>query len=109
MCICLCVKRFVSVPLGILPIGSFPPTVVYIVVCQLVRSVYIQRWPLTSIKIPIIKIRWSHDSLIFIMQISIPGKTVFVLRPGPAGTSTLQPKLYTLWDFTLFKWVATGI
>ena len=32
---------------------------------------------------PIIKIRRSHDLLIFIMEIPIPGKTVFILRRGP--------------------------
>ena len=31
-------------------------------------------------RIPIIKIRQSHDCLIFIMQIPIPGKMVFILR-----------------------------
>ena len=38
---------------------------------------------LVNIGIPIIKIRWSHDHLIFIMEIPIPGKTVFILRWGP--------------------------
>ena len=36
-----------------------------------------------SIRVPIIKIRRSHDRLIFIMEIHIPGKTVFILRQGP--------------------------
>ena len=31
------------------------------------------------------KMRRSHDSLIFIMEISIPGKTVFILRRGLDG------------------------
>ena len=35
---------------------------------------------LTSIGIPIIKIRRSHDPLIFLMEILIPGKTVFILN-----------------------------
>ena len=34
-------------------------------------------------RIPIIKIRRSGDRLIFIMEITIPGKTVFILRRGP--------------------------
>ena len=38
---------------------------------------------LTSIGISIIKISQSHDHLIFIMEISIPGMTIFVLRQGP--------------------------
>ena len=37
----------------------------------------------TSIAIRIIKIRWSHDLLIFIMGISIRGKTVFILKWDP--------------------------
>ena len=36
-----------------------------------------------SIGIHIIKIRRSHDRLIFIMELSIPGKTVFIYRHGP--------------------------
>ena len=32
---------------------------------------------------PIMKERWSHDPLIFIMGIYIPGKMVFILRQGP--------------------------
>ena len=38
---------------------------------------------LTSVGIPIIKIRWSYDHLIFIMEIPIPGKTVCILKPTP--------------------------
>ena len=37
----------------------------------------------TSIGIPIIKIRLSHDRLIFIMGIAIPEKTIFILRWDP--------------------------
>ena len=36
----------------------------------------------TSIGIPIVKIRRSHGRLIFIMEIHIPEKTVFILRRG---------------------------
>ena len=46
---------------------------------------------LTSIGIPIIKIRWSHDCLIFIMEIPIPGRTVFILRWGPVPFPWLLP------------------
>ena len=35
---------------------------------------------LTSIGIPIIKIKWSHDHLIFIMAMFIPEKMVYILR-----------------------------
>ena len=28
-------------------------------------------------------IKWLHDSIIFIMEIPIPGKTVFILKHGP--------------------------
>ena len=37
--------------------------------------------------IPIIKIRWCHDRLIFIMEITIPGKTIFILRWGQNSNS----------------------
>ena len=37
---------------------------------------------LISIGIPIIKIRWSHNHLIF-MWIPVPGKTVFILKQAP--------------------------
>ena len=37
----------------------------------------------TSEGTPIIKIKWSDYSLIFIMEILIPGKTVFILKRGP--------------------------
>ena len=46
--------------------------------------VSISRCRLTSLGIPIIKIRLSWDSLIFIMGIPIPVKRVFLLRQGPA-------------------------
>ena len=44
------------------------------------------RWSKTvfpGMDISVIKIRWSDDHLIFITEISIPGKTVFILRQGP--------------------------
>ena len=41
----------------------------------------------TIIGIPIIKIRGSHGRLIFIMEISIPGKMVSLLRRGPGVIS----------------------
>ena len=31
-----------------------------------------------------IKIRWSHDYLIFMMRIPTHGKTIFILNQGPA-------------------------
>ena len=37
---------------------------------------------LTNTGIPIIKIRRSEDRLIFVMEITVPGKTVFVLKRG---------------------------
>ena len=39
---------------------------------------------------PLMKIRRSHDRLIFIKEISIPGKMVFILKQGPAGEAALQ-------------------
>ena len=32
---------------------------------------------------PMLKIRWSHNRLIFYMGIRIPGKDCFILRRGP--------------------------
>ena len=54
-----------------------------VTVMNVLVAVSISRCHLTSIGIPIIKIRRSHDRLIFIMEIPIPGKTVFMLRLGP--------------------------
>ena len=45
-------------------------------------TISIQRWCLTNIGIFVIKIRQSHDHLIFIMGITIPGKTVSILKQG---------------------------
>ena len=41
------------------------------------------RCHLTSIGIPIIKIRWSNDHLIFMIVIPMPGKIDFILKQGP--------------------------
>ena len=49
-------------------------------------GILIYRCRLTSIGIPILKIRQSNDHLIFNMEIPIPGKTVFILRQGPGLT-----------------------
>ena len=53
-------------------------------------AISIYRCILTSIGIPIIKIKQSHDHLIFIMEIFIPGKTVLILRQGPDILSFLR-------------------
>ena len=53
-------------------------------------GVSVQRCHFTSIGIPVFKIRWSRDCLIFNMGILIPGKTVFVLRQGPGGCRTVS-------------------
>ena len=42
---------------------------------------------LTSIGIPIMNIRRSHDRLIFKMGIIIPVKTAFILRRGPGDAN----------------------
>ena len=39
-----------------------------------------------------LKIRRSHDRLIFNMVILIPGETVFILIPGPDGLATQGTK-----------------
>ena len=42
-----------------------------------------------SIGISIIKIRRSHDRLLFMMEISMPGKAIFILNRGPDGDVAL--------------------
>ena len=44
--------------------------------------VSIQRCHLTSIGIPMLKIKWSHNHLIFIMAIPLPGNMVFIFEVG---------------------------
>ena len=39
---------------------------------------------------PIIKIRWSHNCLIFIMEIFIPRKKLFILRQGSGALSLIE-------------------
>ena len=39
----------------------------------------------TSITIPMIKVRQSHDCLVLIMVIPIPGKMVFILKQAPCN------------------------
>ena len=48
-------------------------------------AVSVQRCCLTSIGIPMLKIRRSCDPLIFNMGIPIPGKTVFILKQDPGS------------------------
>ena len=50
----------------------------------------------TEIGIPIIKITRSHGRLIFIIGVLIPGRTVFILRPGPGHQALHAPLLTTL-------------
>ena len=45
-------------------------------------AVSIQRYRLSSIGIPIIKIRWSHDRLTFIMELCIDEMTAFIYKRG---------------------------
>ena len=52
---------------------------------------------LTSRAIPIIKIRQSHDHLIYKMKIPVSGKTVFLLTHGTAS----MEKIKMLWDLTI--------
>ena len=49
---------------------------------------------LTSIGIPSIKIRRSHDRLIFIMEIPISRKTVFILIQGPGPWFNIKMSSY---------------
>ena len=58
-------------------------------ICNVIRgaSQYRDTALSVSIKLPIIKIRRSHDRLIFILKIPIPGKAAFVLKI-PQDTSS---------------------
>ena len=60
--------------------------------------VLIQRWRLTSIRISIIKIRLSRERLIFVMEIIVPGKTVFILRWGPDVSYIQQTLIQSVRD-----------
>ena len=57
----------------------------------------------TSVEIHIIKIRWSQDCLFFIMEITIPGKIVFILRQGP-GYHVINESSFIIeiWHFSHF-------
>ena len=65
-------------------------------------SVLIWIFGLTTKGIPIVKIRWSHDHLIFIKQIPIPGKMVFIFRwlPGWEWLSFLMTGGYWVYFFS---------
>ena len=43
-------------------------------------------------------IRQSDNSLVFIMEIPIPGKTVFILRRGPGGCLNIRMSSYQYRD-----------
>ena len=60
-------------------IPTNPYTVLLASICHQ-GSTSTWRHRLTSIEIPITNIRWSGDRLIYIIEISVPGKTVFKLR-----------------------------
>ena len=53
-------------------------------------AISINRWCLTTTRIPIIKIRQSHNRHIF-----IPGKTVFISKSGPTSDLNVRVKLFT--------------
>ena len=46
-------------------------------------GISLDRWRLTSIGIPMLKIRSSHDGLIFNVEIPIPGKDSLYIKTGP--------------------------
>ena len=60
---------------------------------------------LTSIGIPIIKIRRSHDRLIFIMVIPMPGKFLYWNRPLAALLLCLLLCMAEWWPDYLLHWV----
>ena len=66
--------------------------------CRGGGGVSIQRRRLTSIGISIIKITISHDRLIIIAEIPIPGKTVFHLGTRPWSSIYLRFEHSCRWD-----------
>ena len=68
-----------------------------------------QRCRLTGIGIPVLKIRRSHDRLIFNMGIPYITKTVFILREDPCSlsqaTQTGDWPMYMQWDGSSYKYV----
>ena len=67
-------------------------------------AISVQRRHLTSIGNHIIKITWSYDCLIFIMDILIPEKTVFILRWAP-GASILFMVVPNIWvSYNVKEW-----
>ena len=70
-------------------------------------AVSIYRCHLTSLEIPMLKIRWSCDHLIFNMGIPIPWKMIFILRRGAGGVggpAILHDSLYW-WDRVRQTWL----
>ena len=48
------------------------------------KTISTLRCCLATIGIPIVKTRWTHDHLIFMMEIPISGKTIFYIQTWPA-------------------------
>ena len=65
------------------------------------RAVSIQICRLANIGISIIRIRRFHDRLVFIMEIPIPGKTVFILKRSPGPRLNIKTVLSTYGDSML--------
>ena len=55
------------------------------------KTVSTLRCCLTTIGIPILKTRWTHDHLIFMMEIPIPGKTIFYIETWPSWCKSFIP------------------
>ena len=72
---------------------------------QAPEGISIWRCHLTKIGIPMLKIRWSCDCIIFNMGIPIPGNTFFIIRQGPE--SILSISLNTINMYTSMNIVSS--
>ena len=72
---------------------------VYILLLKIQGPISIKQCHITSVEILIIKMKWTHDYLIFMKEISIPGKMVFILKQGSDDNKTqaINPKWLKKW------------
>ena len=75
--------------------------------CKQLRAVSIQRCCLVNIGCPIIKIRLSHNHLIFIIEIHIPEKMVFILKQSQTPLYTTSNTAVTMMKYVFEKRISS--
>ena len=74
---------------------KFASNIRYLIICRswliILGVVSISRWCLTSVGIPMLKLRRSWDRLIFNMGITIPGKDGLYIETGPRLQTIIKP------------------